>query len=263
MAAAAAAAAVAGMEDDRRPLPPPPLPRGWTLLCRSAEKSVSKALLEVLAAPESALDCYRRYLQSTISFSVSYRTVSLLDDDNLGRYYVIADPACDPKYFNALCRSGGDLAKMERCTRRRLVLLHPSLPARHRWDDSILYKVHDRRVWTTLLDGRPDLFGESGLPPVVAVLVKLPGRRVGYEVYQLDEVAAAAQYRALWSERDFREGRPQPFSGCLLAGLCRALGCPLPPAHDCPRGRFCTFSGRADDLSRPGPRRHEFSRRRH
>ena len=232
----------------------PPTPPGWTFLGCSDKKSVSKIVLEALAGdlppPKSALDLYRSYLSSVVSFGVSYRTVGMLDDYLLSRFYVQDEPSCPPKYFDALESSGGDLAKMERSARRRLILLTPSLSSRDRWDDSVLYKIHDRRIWTTLLDGGiGDVFAESG-PPVVLVIVKLPGLRGrNQEVYRLDATATEKQYRAVWSERFLRQGRSQLSSGCLLHDLARALGggseaavvVPLP--HDCPRGRFCVSLG--------------------
>ena len=231
--------------------PPHVLAPGWTSLGRSDEKSVSKMVLEALTDPRdpggrrppwSPLDLYRLFLRGTASFSVSHETVSLLDDNLLSRFYVTGDPSQDPKYFDALGPGGEDLVKMERCARRRVVLLTPSSASPDRWDHSVLFKVHDRRVWTTLLDGRDGAFGSS--PPVALVVAKLagPGRRV-HQVYRLDEWAVAAQYNALWSERYFRRGAAQPFSGCLVTGLCRALGCPAPPEHGCPGGRFCARLG--------------------
>ena len=90
------------------------------LVCSSDETDLGKGLLNELSSG-SPLTLYRSYMRDTVSFNVSRRCVSLLDDSMLARFYMLEQPEASPKYFNFFY--GNDLAKLEKIWGGRLLVL--------------------------------------------------------------------------------------------------------------------------------------------
>jgi hypothetical protein len=190
---------------------------GLTLLGRSDQKHFSKLLLELLS-PDDPLAAYRRFLQSTVSFSVGYRTLTLLDDALLAEFYRSRHPHLGPKYLDFF--RDGDLAKLERCLGVRVVVLQGG--TRLRWT-----KVHDRRVYDALSPPPPDADAARLRLEERTFFLALEAlqRPCRFNLYRLDPVAAAT-YVPLASEGKFvaRGLVGAPADGCLARRVWKALG---------------------------------------
>jgi hypothetical protein len=122
--------------------------RGLKFIGSSLAKHPSKILLEFLCPGGRHLACYRRYLQNTHNFSVSHRSVSLLEDDQLQKFYCHKRPEIGPKYLNFF--DDCDLAKLEPYVGSRIVVLLRRKKFGYQ-------KIHDRRAFQ-------DLLGHDKLP---------------------------------------------------------------------------------------------------
>ena len=209
---------------------------GWTLLSDSSAKCVTKAVLDVMVQDTdlTPLQAYHQYVQSIFSFSVSSRTVSLLDQHLLAKFFGLDDDLAPPRFFNAL--QGSDLTKMERVVQRRIVLLSPSSSSKAGGSSGKnMYKVHDRRIFETLNGG-------PAWPVIYLVVVKL-GRSC-WELYKLADGLLDCFERPFLTEHHFAASHVA-FGGCLLESLRVLLGLPeaVSELHSCVKrggdSKFC------------------------
>jgi hypothetical protein len=136
------------MQQQQQPRQQPLRSRRW--LGYTRDKSLEKMVLEALGPGGLALDIYKKYLKSSCSYNVAYGRVALLDDSLLREFYVHDSPDASPKYLDFF--SGPDLAKLEYCVGRRLVITMRAggKVAAGRW-----FKIHDYRIWDRIKQHGP------------------------------------------------------------------------------------------------------------
>jgi hypothetical protein len=195
---------------------------GWELLGSSSAVSLSKAVLTALAFPHPPLLAYKAYLANTVSFTVSHKTVSLLDKGGLEEFYVEDEPLIEPKYLDVF--TGRDLAKLEDCLNRRAIVY-----VKHGLGSASELVAHDYRVLDLAFPP-----SSPRKPPVILCLVKVGRAGRDWDLYQLPSSSPVSNGAELYYSRRLIKS-----DGCLVDSLSSLLASRIEHEH----GSWCRELG--------------------